>query len=221
LSSRDNQLWIQAWRKQLIDFHQTKANNLLTQFWPKLSHSKGSRVLVPLCGKSLDMIWLAQQGHQVIGVELSPIAVETFFTENNLKPVKRRNGKFNVWKNGNISILCGDYFALTQSDIGHIDMVYDRAALTALSAETRRLYAIQLRMIIPKTCEIFLLTIEDFDKDQPQNLLAGIDLELNTLFSKDYHITLTHSENASEETTNTENSISTSSKYKVYHLAAC
>lgn len=55
-----------------------------------LDLAQGSRVFVPLCGKSLDMIWLAQQGHEVIGVELSPVAVEDFFRENGLNPVQRR-----------------------------------------------------------------------------------------------------------------------------------
>ncbi|MDD5754757.1 MAG: hypothetical protein PHN45_08410 [Methylococcales bacterium] len=71
----DNHLWLQFWRDQRVDFHQTVVNSLLIKFWSSLNLDYGSRVFVPLCGKSLDMIWLSQQGHEVIGVELSPVAV--------------------------------------------------------------------------------------------------------------------------------------------------
>lgn len=67
----DNVLWLQCWRDRQTAFHQKAVNQLLARFWPSLDLAKGSRVFVPLCGKSLDMIWLAQQGHEVIGVELS------------------------------------------------------------------------------------------------------------------------------------------------------
>jgi thiopurine S-methyltransferase len=138
--SRDNGLWLQFWRDRRTDFHQKTVNQLLTRFWPRLDPVCGSRVFVPLCGKSLDMIWLAKQGYDVIGVELSPIAVRAFFRENRLQPVRTQMGKFALWKHGKISILCGDFFSLTKSDLGSIDMVYDRAALTALPEDIRRLY---------------------------------------------------------------------------------
>jgi thiopurine S-methyltransferase len=127
--SRDNPLWLQFWRDQRTDFHQQAVNQLLTRFWPNLETVVGGRVFVPLCGKSLDMLWLAEQGHEVIGVELSPVAVKAFFRENHLKPSKRRVGNFMLWKAGRISILCGDYFSLRSANLGMIDVVYDRVML--------------------------------------------------------------------------------------------
>lgn len=78
-TDQDNHLWLDFWRDERSDFHQIAVNPLLNKFWPSLKLAHGSRVFVPLCGKSLDMLWLAQQGHEVIGVELSSIAVEDFF----------------------------------------------------------------------------------------------------------------------------------------------
>jgi len=164
--SRDNPLWLQLWRdRQSDEFHQVSFNKYLTRFWPMLDIPRGSRIFVPLCGKSLDMLWLAEQGYQVIGVELSPIAVKTFFKENSLKPVKQRLDEFTLWHQGNISILCGDYFSLNQTQLGQIDTVYDRAALTALPDDIRPLYVDHLHTIVSTTTNIFLLTIEDATND--------------------------------------------------------
>ena len=96
MQDRDNVLWLQCWRDRQIDFHQQTVNQFLTRFWPRLDPDISSRVFVPLCGKSLDMIWLAEQGHQVIGVELSPIAVGDFFRENGLRPNPWRDGVCNL-----------------------------------------------------------------------------------------------------------------------------
>lgn len=117
--SRDNPLWLQLWHDQQSDeFHQVSFNKYLTRFWPTLNIPFGSRIFVPLCGKSLDMLWLAKQGYQVIGVELSPIAVKAFFKENRLQPAKQRLADFTLWRHGNISILCGDYFSLSPIQLG-------------------------------------------------------------------------------------------------------
>ena len=82
----DADFWLERWRDGHTRFHQNRVTPLLQKYWPTLSLPSGSRVLVPLCGKSLDLIWLAQQGHRVLGVELSPLAVDQFFAENDLRP---------------------------------------------------------------------------------------------------------------------------------------
>ncbi|MDE2387962.1 MAG: thiopurine S-methyltransferase, partial [Betaproteobacteria bacterium] len=78
--------WQERWNRNDTGFHQTEINPYLREFWQRLQLSPASTVLVPLCGKSLDMLWLRQQGHAVLGVELSTIAAQAFFTENKLAP---------------------------------------------------------------------------------------------------------------------------------------
>jgi len=208
MSSQDNRLWLNMWRNRQTDgFHQLKVNKYLARFWPRLELAKGMRVFVPLCGKSLDMIWLASQGCEVIGVELSPIAVEAFFKENHLQPVRRRMGSFTLWQHGRISILCGDYFALTKADLGHIDTVYDRAALTALPEAARKLYVAHLQRIISIMTNVFLLTIEDEAAEQ-------IDDELVSLYAGEFDIRLEFMEEGEES----EEKIR--SEYKVYRLVS-
>ena len=78
--------WHQRWADNQIGFHQSAPTPLLLKHWPALGITPGAQVFVPLAGKSLDMAWLASQGHRVLGVELSQLAVEQFFAEHDLQP---------------------------------------------------------------------------------------------------------------------------------------
>lgn len=214
--SQDNDLWLQCWQNKQTDFHQIAVNPYLSRFWPGLDLALGSRVFVPLCGKSLDMLWLAAQGHQVIGVELSPIAVKAFFDDNQLKAKKTRKGKFTLWRNGNLSILCGDYFALKPGDLGRIVTVYDRAALTALPEHIRHAYVAQLRRIVPVSANVFLLTTEDAEPDDSYAQAMGVSEEIKTIYSQIFHIELTHVESVFEGNPHAPER----AEYKVYRLTA-
>ena len=106
-------------------------------------------MLVPLCGKSLDLVWLADRGHEVIGVELSELACEQFFAEHGLVPVRSAVGAFRAYDAGRVQILCGDIFQLTVEDVGEISAWYDRAALIALSPEQRPGYERLMARVLP------------------------------------------------------------------------
>lgn len=213
-STRDNHLWLTLWRNSDTDFHQTTVNTLLTRFWSKFDLKQGSRVFIPLCGKSLDMLWLLEQGHEVIGVELSPIAVKAFFKENGITPTKKRLGQFTSWQHGKLTILCGDFFALTQTDIGQINTVYDRAALTALPEDLRQPYVNHMQTLIPNSCNVFLLTVEDIEQS---TVTTAIDAEIRSLYGQYYDIKLTCVENAMGLVPTLEN-VMHDTEYKVYEL---
>lgn len=216
--NRDNQLWLQLWRNDEIDFHQKSVNHLLTQFWPKLEFNNSSRVFVPLCGKSLDILWLAEQGYQVIGIELSSIAVRDFFQENGLQPVKTRTKKFTLWQHGNISIYCGDYFKLSKKDLGHIDVVYDRAALTALPGDVRKSYVAQITRIISSHSKVFLLTIEDAEEGETLTQALGVGDEIKNLYTEHFEISLIHVDSIYEQDLTRPGATPTRVEYKVYQL---
>lgn len=221
MTGRDNRLWLQCWRdRRTDDFHQHTVNPLLTRFWPSLDLALGSRVFVPLCGKSLDMIWLAGQGHEVIGVELSPVAVRAFFRENGFKPVRRKLGKFTLWQHGRLSILCGDYFSLTEADLGRVDTVYDRAALTALPEDIRGLYVVQLRLVVTATARVFLLTTEDAEEQETIEQAFDVAEEIKALYSEAYEIELTHVESVFEIASEWPDQPPERTEYKVYRLSA-
>ena len=109
----------------------------------------GGRVLVPLCGKSLDLMWLAGRGHEVTGVELSELACEQFFSEQGLVPETSSSGAFKAYEAGGVRLLCGDVFQLTPEDIGEVSAWYDRAALIALSPEQRPAYERVMAQVLP------------------------------------------------------------------------
>ncbi len=165
------------------------------------------------------MIWLADRGHEVIGVELSPVAVSAFFQENNLQPVKRVVGQFTLWSHGNISILCGDYFALTKADIGFFDAAYDRAALTSLPENIRALYVKQLHKLVAKTSKVFLLTIEDAAENVSMSQAIGVDEEIKNIYSDGFEIDLAYVESVFEADPASQNTDVKRVEYKVYRLS--
>ena len=113
------QFWHERWRSGQIGFHQSAADRNLTRHWPSLHLAGGSRVFVPLCGKSLDMLWLRDQGHRVIGVELSATALEAFCMENGI-PARRRVPKWTSTstKRPILQLYRGDFFGLTSCHAG-------------------------------------------------------------------------------------------------------
>jgi thiopurine S-methyltransferase len=218
-SRRDNALWRQCWRDRHTVSHQLSVNPLLARFWPGLELAPGSRVLVPLCGKSLDMLWLAEQGHEVVGVELSPVAVSAFFRENHLQPVRRAVGKFIRWQHGRLSILCGDFFSLTASDLGDVDAVYDRAALTALAPGVREAYVAHLHWVLPAVCKVFLLTIEDAQDGETTAQSRAVADEIGALYSHDFDFALAHVESVFEVDPDALDQAPERSEHKLYRLS--
>ncbi|AZC27801.1 thiopurine S-methyltransferase [Pseudomonas sessilinigenes] len=157
--------WHKRWEQGQIGFHSTEVNPYLQQYWPGLGLAAQSRVLVPLCGKSLDLLWLADRGHQVLGIELSQKAVEDFFHEHQLQPETRQQGAFTVYAQGPIQIWCGDFFALTAQDIADCTALYDRAAMIALPQEMRQRYSAHLNGLLPAGTRGLLITM-DYDQAQ-------------------------------------------------------
>ncbi|MDH5564302.1 MAG: thiopurine S-methyltransferase [Nitrospirota bacterium] len=154
------EFWLQRWEKREIGFHQVEINRYLEPYWPTLELAGGSTVLVPLCGKSRDMRWLAQLGHHVLGVELCETAVQEFFEELNVQPQVDQKGLFVRYSAENIELLVGDVFALTAEDLQEVAGVYDRAALVALPLDMRRDYVNLLAEIVPAKTQTLLITFE-------------------------------------------------------------
>ena len=156
----DNDFWHARWETEQIGFHQNEINPYLVRYWPSLQLAPQSRVFVPLCGKTMDMIWLLDQGHTVVGNEISQLAVEAFFAENGLTPEIRQEAGFTRWSCDRIEILCGDFFDLTTADIGRIDALYDRAALIALTPAQRARYAARIMQLLEQQTPGLLVTLD-------------------------------------------------------------
>ncbi len=157
--------WMERWEKGEIRFHQNEINPYLCRHWQDLHPVQGSTVFVPLCGKSQDMLWLRNQGHVVLGVELSEIAVQAFYQESHFSPHKTSRDKFEHYAAEDIHILLGDFFDLKKQDLTGVSTVYDRASLVALPTEMRVEYVRHLVNILPQGTQILLVT---FDYPQPE-----------------------------------------------------
>jgi thiopurine S-methyltransferase len=167
--------WLGRWKRGEIAFHQDEINPYLRRYWGELGLAPGSTVFVPLCGKSQDMLWLREQGHRVLGIELSSMAVEAFFEESGLAPKRFHSEKFDCYEAGGVRILCGDFFDLDKAELASVRGVYDRAALIALPSEMRKRYvahllgiltlptvrpAISPAPLVPSTIKMLLVTLD-------------------------------------------------------------
>ncbi len=168
--------WHQRWQEQRIGFHQNKINPYLSKYWPKLNITENSRVFVPLCGKSLDLCYFPQQGLKVLGNELSTLAVQDFYTEQQLIASKTvicdensatGQTQMSLWQSKDIDLLCADFFTLKKEQLTDIKAVYDRAALVALPSEMRRKYVQKMLEILPDKISMLLLTL-DYNENEKQ-----------------------------------------------------
>ncbi|MGO2213411.1 thiopurine S-methyltransferase [Psychrobacter alimentarius] len=169
------EFWQNRWQENRIGFNQSAVNPLLIKYWSSLNVPTSSRIFVPLCGKSIDMVWLAAQGYDVVGVELVKSAVQAFFAEQNIEPtiyqhaknpdIKCYQGKLLSQK---VELWVADIFALTSEDTGKIKAVYDKAALIALPADMRSNYIEQISEISGNAPQLLItLNYDQSKKDGP------------------------------------------------------
>ena len=140
----DQEFWQARWRDNRIGFHEAGPNTLLAGHFSRLQLDAGGTIFVPLCGKAVDLDWLAGKGHHVIGVEFNRQAVEEVFERNGLRPQVQSLGRHLHYHAPGFDLFVGDFFDLSADMTGPIDAIYDRAALIALPAPSRRRYARQL-----------------------------------------------------------------------------
>lgn len=146
--------WLQRWQAGRTGWHESRGNRNLQRHW---THS-GKRVLVPMCGKTPDLLWLEERGNEVVGVELAEMAVRAFFDENGLDfdridgplPGYRARGR-------NVTVYCGDYF---EFGAGTFDAHYDRGALVAIAPELRSRYAQHTASLLSDDARQFVVTLE-------------------------------------------------------------
>lgn len=154
------EFWIEKWQNQQTGFHKDFTHPLLIDYIDKLNMRKGDTIFVPLCGKTLDMLWLNSQGYKVIGVEVSDVAVEQFFSENDLGFAKSQDDKFTIYRFENITIYQGDFFDLDASYTKNVKAVYDRAALIALPDGLIEKYVDTMLDLLPSKTKELLITLE-------------------------------------------------------------
>lgn len=164
----ENNYWLNRWKQGEIGFHQEEINPYLREYWQTLGLAHDTKVFVPLCGKSRDMIWLHDQGHALLGIELSDLAIQDFFRENHLVAHHVTNDQFDRYEGDGIRILHGNFFDLNKADLANVSAVYDRASMVALPPDMRKRYVSHLASILPPATQILLITF-----DYPQSEMVG------------------------------------------------
>ena len=154
----DPAFWQSRWQEGRTAFHEGRPNTFLSRHHSWLAGCR--RILVPLCGKSEDLAYLAGQGHEVVGVELVEDAVRQFFAEHAATPAVEQRGGFAAYTAGALTILAGDFFATTTALVGAVDGIYDRAALVALPPDMRGRYVEHVRAIAPAAKRELLISLE-------------------------------------------------------------
>jgi thiopurine S-methyltransferase len=156
--------WHERWQRKETAFHEGAPNPFLVEHFAKLKLSPGSRIFVPLCGRTVDIHWLLAQGAHVAGAELSQLAIDQLFSDLGQSPIITPTGDLLQYSAPNIDIFVGNIFSLTPHLLGHIDAIYDRAALVALPKPMRDQYTTHLKALT-STAPQLLIT---FDYDQSQ-----------------------------------------------------
>lgn len=155
----DLEYWRHRWVEGWTGFHRAEVNPNLQAHWHRLAPRHGDRVLVPLCGKSVDIPWLAGQGVEPVGVEASELAVEALFADQNVDPVRERRGPLDIWRGGGMSVYVGDYFDLTPAELGRVAAAWDRAALIALPSNARPPYAAHQARLLSAGARLLMVTM--------------------------------------------------------------
>jgi len=174
--------WHDMWATGVVGFHQPDINRYLKNHWARLNLKGNESVLVPLCGKSLDMVWLAQQGHSILGVELSQKALDEFLAENKFSANPIQTESYCGYQLPDMTLLCGDFFHLTAEQCSEITVVYDRAAIVALPPAMRKDYVQHLQAILPKGTQYLLVAMEYDQTVMPGPPFSVSETEIRALF---------------------------------------
>ncbi len=190
--------WVERWRTGQIGFHQGAPHPMLVAHHPRFSAER--RIYVPLCGKANDLLWLRERGHDVIGVELVPEAIEQLMAEQALVPAREEAiGAFR-WRHfpadrsrgwGRLDLLCGDALSVDQAlfDViagGAVDVVYDRAALVALHPDQRAAYIASCKRVLAPEGHILLVTFV-YDQSKLEGPPWSVDeATLRSLTAEDF-----------------------------------
>lgn len=183
--------WINKWNAGDTKFHLADPHPALARHVGLLP-GQGTTVLVPLCGKSVDMLWLSQEcGYNVVGIEASPLACRAFFGEHGLPYKEEKRGDFILFRGAHVTIWCGDFFSTEKRELPKISAVYDRAALIALPEDVRVRYAAYLRALLPEGGVTYFLISMEYPRDDALGPPFSVgEEEVRALYGERFDVSL-------------------------------
>jgi len=193
--SNDIENWLNFWQRNpqynFNAFYSNLKEDILNCF-RSLGMTEKSTILVPLCGKTHDLIYFSELGYNVFGVEISSIAIKQFFIENNLNYKIEKvdlNAIYSATNNGvNIQIYCGNIFDLIPSNFSPCDTFYDVAGLYALPKESRKQYVCMVKSLLIPSAKGVLTSVSH---NLPERNSAPYSInndEINYLFGESFFL---------------------------------
>ena len=193
--------WTDRWKEGNTGWHRQEVNAYLIKYVDELTSGRAKvRVFVPLCGKSVDMLWLADQGHTVIGVEVAKKAIENFFLENDLSftveivKMAAESEPVDKYKcnEKDITIFCCNLFSVTEDDVGgRFDAIWDRGSLSAVAPafnDNGKRYTKKMRSLLASDGN-YMLESHYYEVDRGMRPPACISEELrNEIYGEDFTI---------------------------------
>lgn len=187
--------WQSRWRKGNTGFHLDEVYDGLKYGFSHLDLPDSPAVLVPLCGKSLDLIWLSEKCFKVIGVETSEIAIQQFFCRHSLEYSMQNFGTFTVYKSNNLELWCGDFLKIPPKKVDPIHLIYDKAAIVALPKRMRPAYSEKLKEFCNNNTQI-LMQYFTYPQDEMNGPPFSVPSEeISAYFEPDFQIQTLKKEN--------------------------
>lgn len=180
--------WIEGWEQGRTGFDQSEPHRWLPEHWASVEVANDAVVFVPLCGKTVDMVWLAEQGHRIIGVEVSEIAVVGFFDMVGLTPEVEVIGPLSAYRAGPYEIWRGDLFEVPATVFDRVDVVYDRASIVALPPQIRQRYTQMLSTQLRGDAPWYLVSFT-YDQSEMDGPPFSVTLEeIDALLADEFDI---------------------------------
>jgi len=191
--------WQSRWRKGNTGWHMDTVYPPLPQLWSHLDIKSDARVLVPLCGKSLDLLWLADHCGTVTGVEISPKAVSHVMQQHNKSFMKDTSHGFTIYRSDSLELWEGDFAKLPADQLPPQDLIYDKASIIALPVEKRQRHAEKIIELSNFDTQILIQTFE-YDQSEMNGPPFSLDeQELRKLFGHRFKLTCVHEQSKLEE----------------------
>lgn len=192
LNQLDLEFWQKRWTDGKIGWHKTQVNDLLEMYHAEMLPMKSKpRVFIPLCGKTVDMTYLANNHDcDVIGLEYTDKAITEFFTEQKLEHTTTSEGDFKIHKatGVNITIYQGDFFKANTQLIGEVDAIWDRGSLVAMNPTDRQKYADVIKSLMTSQTR-YMLNALSYDQTRHGGPPFSVPLEVvQELFGEVFNI---------------------------------
>lgn len=192
--SQEDKFWHQAWEDGRTRFHLSEYNTNLVKFFPSYSFKQKNSCLVPLCGKTLDMHFLADHFENVVGVDIVKMPLEQFFSDHQINSHEEPKNKS---INGrNITLYERDFLNDNLAELKQFDFIYDRASLVAIEPKLRPKYVQQIKNFFHQDTILHLATFEreihgggppyDLTPDEVREYFNDFNIEMLIDESRDF-----------------------------------